>query len=248
MASCSTQASNAWCPRIGRSMTPERSGTDRSGPARSGSATRRRRGGHAGQCGRRTAPVNGLASYRIFAFALYDGFRGGLASGQPVPLLKGFPDARSARASPAEAIPSSLMTSSTSPSSGTSRTSAARGRGSPTSRSRSRSSPSWPAASPPTAPASPTEARSRSRGRGRSSVFHPDHRLHDVGAGLVVPDLGRHLLVGLEARRPPGRLLHRLAEPDRPGRGDGGRGLRVRHVHRPDHQHVLDVVLRTATR
>ena len=45
---------------------------------------------------------------------------------------------------------------------------------------------------------------------------HPDHRVHDVRAGLGVPDLGWHLLVGVQARRPGGGLLHRLAEPDRP--------------------------------
>ena len=30
---------------------------------------------------------------------------------------------------------------------------------------------------------------------------HPDHRLHDVRARVGLPDLGRHLLVGLEAGR-----------------------------------------------
>ena len=40
-----------------------------------------------------------------------------------------------------------------------------------------------------------------------------------VRAGVGLPDLGRHLLVGVEDGRPEGRLLHGLAEPDRPGRG-----------------------------
>ncbi len=52
------------------------------------------------------------------------------------------------------------------------------------------------------------------------------------------PTSGGHLLVGLQDRRPRGRLLHRLAEPDRPRRRDGRRGLRMRHLHRPHHQHV----------
>ena len=61
---------------------------------------------------------------------------------------------------------------------------------------------------------------------------------------LGVPDLGRHLLVGLQAGRPGRGLLHRLAEPDRPGRGDRRCGLRLRHLHRPDDQHLLEVVRR----
>ena len=87
-----------------------------------------------------------------------------------------------------------------------------------TSRSRSRSSRSWPAASPPSAPAGTTAARSRSRGLADPRRLHPDHRLLHVRAGVGVPDLGRHLLVGLQAGWRPRRLLHRLAEPDRPGR------------------------------
>ena len=58
------------------------------------------------------------------------------------------------------------------------------------------------------------------------------------------PTVGRHLLVGLEAGRPGGRLLHRLAEPDRPGRRDRRCRLRLRDVHRPDDQHVLSSRLR----
>ena len=50
------------------------------------------------------------------------------------------------------------------------------------------------------------------------SVVHPDHRVVHVRAGVGLPDLGRHLLVGQQARRRQGRLLHRLAEPDRPDR------------------------------
>ena len=68
--------------------------------------------------------------------------------------------------------------------------------------------------------------------------LHPDHRLHDVRAGLGLPDVGRHLLVGLEDGRPGGRLLHRLAEPDRPARGHRLRGVRRRDVLRPHAQHA----------
>ncbi len=75
-------------------------------------------------------------------------------------------------------------------------------------------------------------------------LFILHHRVHDVRAGVGVPDVRRHLLVGLEARRPGGRLLHRLAEPDRPDRGHRGCVLRLRDLHRPDDQHLLDVVRR----
>ena len=76
--------------------------------------------------------------------------------------------------------------------------------------------------------------------------LHPDHRLHHVRAGLGLPDLGRHLLVGGQAGRPPGRLLHRLAQPDRPDRGDRRCRLRLRDVHRPDPQHLVDVASPTS--
>ncbi len=66
---------------------------------------------------------------------------------------------------------------------------------------------------------------------------HPDHRLHDVRAGLGLPDLGRHLLVGLEDGRARRRLLHRLAQPDRPARGHRLGRVRRRHLPRPDDQH-----------
>ena len=52
------------------------------------------------------------------------------------------------------------------------------------------------------------------------------------------PDVGRHLLVGLEARRSPGRLLHGLAQPHRPARHRGVGGLRRGDVLRPDARHV----------
>ena len=43
-------------------------------------------------------------------------------------------------------------------------------------------------------------------------------------------------------------LLHRLAQPDRPGRGDRRCLLRVRDVHRPDVQHLLRVATPATTR
>ena len=66
--------------------------------------------------------------------------------------------------------------------------------------------------------------------------LHPDHRLHDVRAGVGVPDLRRHLLVGVQAGRPGGRLLHRLAEPDRSDRGDGLGRVRRRELRRHPHR------------
>ena len=90
------------------------------------------------------------------------------------------------------------------------------GAASRTSRSRSRSSRSWPAASRPTARRGTTAARSRSRGAGRSSRPDPDHRLLHVRARVGLPDGRRHLLVGVEARRPGLGLVHRLVQPDRP--------------------------------
>ena len=46
----------------------------------------------------------------------------------------------------------------------------------------------------------------------------PARRVLDVRAGLGVPDRGRHLLVGVDARRPGLGLVHRLVQPRRPGR------------------------------
>ena len=69
--------------------------------------------------------------------------------------------------------------------------------------------------------------------------LHPHHRLHDVGARVGLPDLRGHLLVGVEARRSDGGLLHRLAQPDRARRGHGRCLLRVRDLHRPHDQHVV---------
>ena len=68
--------------------------------------------------------------------------------------------------------------------------------------------------------------------------LHPDHRPVHVRVGVGVPDLGRNLLVGSQTRRTEGRLLHRLAEPDRPDRDPGVGGLRLRDVPRPDARHV----------
>ena len=44
--------------------------------------------------------------------------------------------------------------------------------------------------------------------------------LTHVGAGVRVPDVGWHLLVGVQAGRSTGRLLHRLAQPHRARRDD----------------------------
>ena len=58
----------------------------------------------------------------------------------------------------------------------------------------------------------------------------PDHRLLHVGAGLRLPDRGRHLLVGRQARRPGLGLVHRLVQPDRPGRRRRLGRLRLRDL------------------
>ena len=131
----------------------------------------------------------------------------------------------------------SRRTTSCSPSSGTSRSSAVRGPASPTSRSRSRSSRSSPAASRPS-----TRLEQRRPGRDLVGLadhlgVHPAHRLHDVRAGLGLPDLRRHLLVGGEDGRARRRLLHRLAQPDRPARGHRLGRVRRRHLPRPHDQH-----------
>ena len=52
----------------------------------------------------------------------------------------------------------------------------------------------------------------------------------------------------VQAGRSGGRLLHRLAEPDRPGRGHRRCVLRLRDVHRPDDQHLLGLLRRRTTR
>ncbi len=49
-------------------------------------------------------------------------------------------------------------------------------------------------------------------------LFILRHRPVHVRTGIGIPDVGRHLLVGVQARRRQGRVLHRLAEPDRPAR------------------------------
>ena len=78
--------------------------------------------------------------------------------------------------------------------------------------------------------------------------LHPDHRLHDVRAGVGVPDLGRHLLVGVEARRPAAGFftgwlnLIGLVAVTRRCR------VRVRDLHRPDDQHLVRALRRRATR
>ena len=64
------------------------------------------------------------------------------------------------------------------------------------------------------------------------SAVHPGHRAVHVRAGVGFPDVGRHLLVGQQARRPEGGLLHRLAEPDRPARHRRLGRLRLRDVLR----------------
>jgi hypothetical protein len=68
--------------------------------------------------------------------------------------------------------------------------------------------------------------------------LHPGDRLLHVRAGLGVPHLGRHLLVGVETRRGEGRLLHRLAQPHRPLGHRGLRRVRLRDVPRPDPRHL----------
>ena len=68
--------------------------------------------------------------------------------------------------------------------------------------------------------------------------LHPDHRAVHVRAGVGLPDVGRNLLVGEQTRRPEGRLLHRLAEPDRSDRHPGLGLLRLRDVPGPDARHV----------
>ena len=45
--------------------------------------------------------------------------------------------------------------------------------------------------------------------------LHPDHRLLHGRARVGLPDRGRHLLVGLPARRPGLGLVHRVVQPAR---------------------------------
>ncbi len=68
--------------------------------------------------------------------------------------------------------------------------------------------------------------------------LHPADRLHAERAGVGDTPPRGHLLVGSQARRPGRRLLHRLAQPDRPPRGDRERRLRSRDVPGPDDQHL----------
>ena len=65
------------------------------------------------------------------------------------------------------------------------------------------------------------------------AALDPVHRPLPVRAGLGLPDVRRHLLVGVEARWGQGGLLHRMAEPDRPAGHRGLGRLRVRHLPRP---------------
>ncbi len=62
----------------------------------------------------------------------------------------------------------------------------------------------------------------------------PDHRLLHVRARLGLPDRGRHLLVGVEARRRRLGLVHRLVQPDRADRGHRVGRLRRRDVPQHD--------------
>ena len=64
-------------------------------------------------------------------------------------------------------------------------------------------------------------------------ALHPDHRLLHVGAGVGVPDRRRHLLVGRQDGQAGPRLVHRLAQPDRPDRGHRVGRLRLRDVPQP---------------
>ncbi|CAB4928568.1 unannotated protein [freshwater metagenome] len=71
---------------------------------------------------------------------------------------------------------------------------------------------------------------------------HPCHRILHVGACLRLSDLGRHLLVGIEAGRHQGRLLHRMAEPGRPHRHRCFSRLRGCDLLRLQHFEVQRVV------
>ncbi len=68
--------------------------------------------------------------------------------------------------------------------------------------------------------------------------LHPDHRAVHVRAGVGVSDVGRNLLVGKQARRCEGGLLHRLAEPDRPDRDPGIGRVRRSDLPGPHARHV----------
>ena len=52
------------------------------------------------------------------------------------------------------------------------------------------------------------------------------------------PDFRRNLLVGKQTRWRQGRVLHRLAEPDRTDRHPGVGGIRLRDVPGPDAGHI----------
>ena len=117
-----------------------------------------------------------------------------------------------------------------------------------TSPSRSRSSRSWPAASPASAWAGTTAARPPSPGAGRSSsVFILVIGLCMSELVSAFPTSGGIYWWASQARRRQGRLLHRLAEPDRPARHRRLGRLRLRDVLRPDARHVQHVVGRAAT-
>ena len=63
--------------------------------------------------------------------------------------------------------------------------------------------------------------------------------LSHVRAGLGLPDRRRHLLVGRHDGQAGARLVHRLAQPDRPDRGHRVGRLRLRHVPQPVAQALL---------
>ena len=78
--------------------------------------------------------------------------------------------------------------------------------------------------------------------------LHPHHRLLHVGARVGLPDLGRHLLVGVQARRCPRPASTPAGSTCRSRRDRGVGRLRLRDVLRPDARHVQRSRGRTATR
>ncbi len=113
-------------------------------------------------------------------------------------------------------------------------------RASPTSRSRSRSSRSWPGVSPPSARASTTvDPIAISWGWPIVSVF-----ILIIGFTMselvsAYPTSGGIYWWASKMGGATRRLLHRLAQPDRPRRRDGLGRLRLRDLPRPDLEHVL---------